>query len=498
MQNTNLLTIIFSYMEPHAIIPFMLSLQKPFQISYNASHQTSTIEILNYMHHRCPSIILTGLTIKNTNTLFQFPLEKLEQASLSYTNPNLRQLQHVKKLTLNCLTTNNLSNLQNHYKLEHLTLINIDNIEPLPYFPNLTHLILQKCNKLANINALTNLPNLKRLYITSDNLIDITPISTLNLTHLTLSCLSTNLDPINNLQNLQHLTITNCPNLTAINWSPVPKPNLKSFKLWFCPNLTTISNLTTCLNLHKFYTAFCPIHNICHILNTLKKLHDVSLAHVHNWNQLENLPNLHHIFLHTIPFDITSIITNLTHLILFESPIIHFEYFPAYTNLNTLELINCPDLTTIVITDFPNQSINLKKLIIENCDLANTHNLSSFSQLEYLKLKLLHRITSIKHINKLKKLITLKLYELTNLKTLPDLSSCSNLETLIIKNNEYIRHINTLIYCPNLKNLHLLNCYKLTTLPSLPTIFPTLKYIRYNDQNISNTSNLFIRRVPKN
>jgi hypothetical protein len=145
---------------------------------------------------------------------------------------NLNCLSSLTKLKFLYLDSCKLHSLPNLLYLNKLKIINCLNITSLPKIKNVIELYLKFCDNLSNINSLINIKHMNKLYLNckkiktikpleniisiddldlnmNNNIINLSYLNNIKINNLTLSNCYVSINDLNNLKNLNSLTIYN-------------------------------------------------------------------------------------------------------------------------------------------------------------------------------------------------------------------------------------------------------------------------------------------------
>lgn len=305
---------------------------------------------------------ITQISISNGRECY-FSINSSEDTVSDF---NKRQLLGIVSIDINQITK--MKNLKKLYMVG----CNITNIDKFAKLTNLTDLSLAACN-LSEISVLSNMTKLTHLTLTHtpDNYyLDITPLSSLtNLTYLNL-CVTNikNISPLSNLVGLTYLNLgyTNIKDISSLS-------NLTALETLILSS-NDISDIIPLSNLKKLTDLHLGDNNISDItpLSNLVNLVELNLSdnNISDIASLKNLVNLSDLDLCDNNISDTAPIVNLSNLtILFldDNDISEVTWIGNLTNLIQLRLVNnnISDISPL------SSLINLRALNTTNNNLSD-------------------------------------------------------------------------------------------------------------------------------
>ena len=376
--------------------------------------------------------------ITNLSFLLNFPnleILKLSSGKVADIKP-IKELKKLKELSIRDMSKGTKGNLN-----QEIVYYLGQRGESLDYTPISFCINLEKLdiNFLYSIELIQNLINLKKLYLQSDSIEDISVLTNfVNLKKLKLSINAKNIEAIKYLTNLEMLYIydsylsdisalSNLKNLKELYLpsSPIEElellKELKNLEILILSNnycLNDISPLSNCTNLKNLDISKTEITDISSI-KSLTKLEELNLEK--DWNLSESIKKQ---------------LTNISNL----------------SNLVNLKKLNLRGWNIIDITPLKSL-INLKEL-----DISSNRNISDISVLKNLiNLEILDiSALSLKNIEPLKGLIKLRKLDLSfnDLTDISPIISLINLEKLDLKYNYNLKNISLVSSLINLKELN--------------------------------------------
>jgi hypothetical protein len=426
---------------------------------------------------------VTSLTIFQCMQNFQlFQLEQcstIKNVSL-YRSHSSGRLPHIPTLegflANNCPDLENVSGLESSTFLKHIQLQWCESLQFLPALQSthLSTLSLQWCNKIEHIFSLQNQTNLQTLDIQACSqlkelpnldacvhLKDLTlawfshelPIPDLQhnvqLETLNLRSFSTlqELPPIQKLQSINHIDISDCNKISSIYLPTLQK--LQNLEANGCSSLQRI-DISNTTNLKRLSLARATKLLDISGLDVNSSLETLILTGANELITLEGLSNN----------------TNLKHLQINDCfSLTELPNFHRLKHLQSLQVYGCPNLLKLKQLD---ASHSLSVLQLGGCrSLQTIPNLKYLPDLEELTLSWFHNDVNMLQLSQLKKLKKLKLSGHSKLRNLEGLANLIQLEELDLSRCISLEYLADLDKLTNLKKLILRGCRSLTSLKGL-------------------------------
>ena len=309
-------------------------------------------------------------------------------------------------------------------------------------------------NHISDLSPLSDLTNLRSLYLGNNDISDITPLSNLiNLTNLALG--NNDISNITPLSNLTNLTTLNLNDNFVSNITPLSNLiNLTNLDLGNndISDITLLSNLINLTNLalgNNDISNITPLSNLTNL--TTLNLNDNFISDIALLSGLTNLRSLNLGNNDIADISVLSGLTSLEWLSLYSNSISNIAPLSGLTNLRSLYLSNndiadisaLSGLTSLEWLYLYNDDIsniaplsgliNLRSLSLGNNDIADISVLSGLTSLERLSL----HSNSISNITPLSGLINLRSLSLGNndIADISVLSGLTSLEWLALHSN---------------------------------------------------------------
>ncbi|CAN1804884.1 Disease resistance protein L6 [Linum perenne] len=424
-----------------------------------------------------PSLKVLKLTSQTNCQVSELPTS-LKELTISSPVPNLSCLRNLEELQFEDCHHEfeipgdiwKLSKLKT-LKMWHVNITNLLAPGPGSLPSSLKYMYIEHCQQLENLPDLSNLKHLMELRLLCPELREIPGLGELeSLVTLTISdgLSLRHLDGLDKLVSLTYFTMNGCaieklPNLGSLE-------NLQALSIWQCPNLIDIQGLSE--SLQELGIGDCPSLQRIPDLSRLARLRYLALHHLQslaNINGLESLEALEYLefrgcqSVQALPS--LSQASKLKHIILKDNGCLGRIGTLKGLQLEKVEVSGCSSLK-----GFPDLSFqeNLKEVIIDGCLL-----LFDVPGLETLgvSLKLL-QVTNCKSIKKLPTLSNLGSLKILRLQNCENLIEVTGLEGLVFLKVLDMNGCKSLEKLPNLSNLKLKtlslsNCEKLIEVPGI-------------------------------
>jgi internalin A len=394
------------------------------------------------------------ITIKGAQ--YSTSLTKLNLSSLGITNADIEPLSRMSKLKMLDLSYNHpLSNLEPLSELKYLQKLyssenRISDLTPLSGLKNLKTLNLF-ANYVSDLTPLSNMTGLQTLDLCCNPMRDITPLSGLiNLKNLDLSenlNQISNLTPLSGLINLETLSITNGQISSVYPLRTLT--NLKSLDL-YDNQISDLSPLSGLTNLNRLGFACNEVYSITDLrgLVNLKSL-TLDNNHITSLAPLSGLTKLEQLSFHD------SLITDITAL-------------RGLTNLQALwmggSVSNIAPISELT---------NLKRLSFGNKDILSIEPLTKLTKLEWL----VFSGTKVSDISPLSGMTNMKYLAIPNNKivSLAPLSGMTKMEELNMRTNQINNDLTPLYGMTNMQRVYLEGnpLITLTQVNALKSVLPS-------------------------
>jgi Leucine-rich repeat (LRR) protein len=288
----------------------------------------------------------------------------------------------------------------------HLEGKNLDSLEDIEYFTNLTGLYCSEnelqdidslkkltklevlylnVNKISDISCLQDLVNLKELNLSANEIVDIHSLA--GLTKLKSLCLLSNkINDISSLAGLNNLESLELHQNDISNIDSIKNLTKLNFLSLFDNKLTDISELKELVNLKQLYLDYNKISDISS-LGGLINLESLSVANnaINDINKLNGLLNLNYLVLNNNTISDLSCLSELTKLTNLEvkaNNISDISNFAGLPNLNHLDLSdnNIKDISRLV------EFTSLDSLFLANNQISDISVISKMKSLKSLSL----------------------------------------------------------------------------------------------------------------
>ncbi|MBE6902998.1 MAG: tetratricopeptide repeat protein [Ruminococcaceae bacterium] len=301
----------------------------------------------------------------------------------------------------------------------------IRNLSDLEVMSSLSSINFVNEAALANFNVFESLQSLRSLTLTNcaidnNDFQQITQAKSLEIIKLDNNQI-TDISSLVSLDNLQHLSLSSnqISDLSPLEViTSIKTLNLSSNKI---NNIEALSGFSALSTLNLASNELTDISPVFELVN-LKEL-DASE------NQISDISGI-------------KSMKGLKKLVLSANPLENLSPLEDFNTLEQLELAknNISDLSSL-------EGLQLKKLILTNCNITNISSLGYLTKLEYLDLKNTTTDTNIiPYIN--------------NIVDITPLSKLKNLQVLMLNMNQNLVDISALTKCTSLKNLYLIKCSK--------------------------------------
>lgn len=446
--------------------------------NYNARSHLPSLNFA-YSWHNFPCLKVlhlsncnTSVTVKSYGVLVNLIEFKIENFSELTSLPLLEKCPHIQKVMLeNCPLLKEVSVITTPIEQIHIT-----NCPELKIFPFMSVHTFYYTGPYFDTSFCTTTVTLHSLYIRNARLImnKLLPLETLCIDDckvISLPCMS----------QLKHLLISGC------NVRELPSlPALETIRIFRCCNLTDFTCLTKCRNLHTINT----MHNKPVAYPVMSTLISFTNANFMNLNlyPLQNNSNLTTLKLYRnqlLTLEGISSLNQLTTLVLAGGNLTSLTGIENCSQLGNISLLDIPSLIDISALQSCTLLINVK--IKNSPSLIDVSVLKNCTQIQQIDFGIIG-VTDVTVLMFLKNLESLTLHRCPNLTTLPSLTQCTKLGTVIIMDvpitvlpilNSNVRHldlncntklqnISSIEHLTNLITLDLICCYNLTDISMIP------------------------------